>query len=68
METEVNTWPLWMCLKPEQLALLIMYQWKHYGLKLDLMIDIYTDIESLEEIDQLMREPPEYHGESHGAT
>lgn len=55
-----QTWPLWQCLKPEQLAKLIMYQWHYYGLKLDLLADIYRDVEDLEEIDHLMRIPSKY--------
>lgn len=57
-----NTWPLWECLKPESLAMLIQLQWKAYGLKLGLLADFYRDVEDVEEIDQLMRKPPEYRG------
>jgi len=60
--TQRQTWPLWQCLKAEALAALIIYQWEHYGLKLDLLADIYRDVEGLEEIDRLMRKPPEYKG------
>jgi len=49
-----------MCLPPASLAELIQLQWKLYGLKLDLLADIYRDVENLEEIDRLMRKPPEY--------
>jgi len=53
-----TTWPLWECLKPEQLAKLIQLQWRLYGLKLELLThpDL-SGIESLEEIDRLMRIP-----------
>jgi len=60
--TERNTWPLWQCLKAESLAMLIQYQWKHYGTKLDLLVDRYKELESLPEIDRLMRERPRYRG------
>lgn len=61
-----NTWPLWQCLEPQVLAKLVAFQWKHYRTKLDLLtgpranIHIDTQIESLEEIDRLMRTPPEH--------
>ena len=54
---ERTTWPLWQCLESQVLAKLINLQWKLYGLKLDLLTDIYRDIESLEEIDRLMKIP-----------
>lgn len=60
--TERETWPLYQCLKPQCLAKLILYQWDKFGLKLDLMVDIYRDAESIEEIDQLMRERPRWKG------
>lgn len=58
----METWPLWQCLKANQLAMLIQLQWNLYGLKLDLLSDLYKDVESLEEIDRLMRKPPRYRG------
>jgi len=60
--TERNTWPLWRCLSATSLAMLIQYQWKHYGTKLDLLVDRYKELESLPEIDRLMRERPRYRG------
>lgn len=62
--SERVTWPLWQCISPESLAKLILYQWDHYGLKLDLLsgsesdIHVVTTIEPLEEIDHIMRQPP----------
>ena len=56
----METWPLWQCLPDKAVVDLILYQWKHYGLKLDLLTDIYRDLESLEEIDRLMRQRPRY--------
>jgi len=51
--------PIWECLKPEQLAKLILVQWKLYGTKLKcLEKDPEYTIESLEEIDRLMRQRP----------
>jgi len=72
----METWQLWQCLpdgKPcrqngwqsvpcERLIKLIQLQWKQFGLKLDLLTDIYRDVESLEEIDRLMRQRPCYKG------
>jgi len=53
-----TTWPLWECLKPEQLAKLIMLQWKLYGTRLELLTHPdFSGIENLEEIDRLMRIP-----------
>jgi len=53
------TCPIWECLKPEQLAKLILVQWKLYGTKLKcLERDPEYNIESLEEIDRLMRQRP----------
>jgi len=50
--------PIWECLKPEQLGRLALLQWKLYGTKLELMTrpDL-SGVESLEEIDRLMRIP-----------
>lgn len=58
--SERTTWPLWECLQLESLVKLIQYQWDNYGLKLELLIDIYREMESLEEIDRLMRQKPHY--------
>jgi len=53
------TCPIWECLKPEQLAKLIMLQWKLYGTRLELLTrPDYSGIEPLEEIDRLMRQRP----------
>jgi len=52
------TWPLWQCLSGEALVSLIQYQWKTYGLKLELLSDAFREVESREEINQLMRQKP----------
>ena len=59
MAKEINTWPLWLCIPRESLARLILYQWKRYKTKLDIMIDPYSEIESLAEIDRIIRWPPD---------
>ena len=51
------TWLLWECLEPEALGKLIMFQWEMYGTKLDLMTDPFKEVEDLDEIDHLMRQP-----------
>lgn len=60
--SERTTWPLWECLSPGALVLLIQFQWDNYGEKLDLLFwrDAYREVESLEEIDRLMRQKPHY--------
>ncbi len=55
-----TTWPLWQCLSGEVLVLLIQYQWRHYGLKLELLSDAFREVESIEEIDRLMRKPTKW--------
>jgi len=57
---ERTTWPLWECLEPQVLAKLVQYQWDNYGLKLELLSDIYRDVEGLEEIGHLIRQPPRH--------
>ena len=57
---EKNTWPLWMCLSPASLEKLKRFQKDTFGKKLNLQTDPYRDIESLKEIDRLMRKPPEH--------
>jgi len=52
-------YPLWQCISREALAKLILVQWKLYGTKLKcLEKDPEYNIESLEEIDRLMRQRP----------
>lgn len=59
--SERVTWPLWQCLKPEDLVKLIQYQWEHYGTKLELLtITPFSEIEPIEEIDRLMRQPTKW--------
>ncbi len=52
-------WPIWNCLTPECREKLRQYQerWFKEGLKPP---SFYPEIESLEEIDKLMRQPPKY--------
>ena len=57
---EKNTWPLWQCLRPEALSHLARLQRKKYRKGLNLPDDPYRDVESLEEIDRLMRKPSHY--------
>jgi len=52
------SWPLWTCISDTALVNLVLYQWYKYGLKLELLTDMYQDIESLDEIDRIMRKPP----------
>jgi len=59
-------YPLFLCLKPEAQLALAQMQWDIYGLviKEALMPEepiIDTEIESLEEIDHIMRKPPRHH-------
>ena len=67
MKTDRSTWPLWQCISIEKQAQFIQDVWDKFGidlLKEDKPGDSVTyrgKIESLEEIDQLMRKPPEYH-------
>ena len=58
-----ETWPLWECLSARSLVELAQYQWRNYGTKLDVIAGAqdYTEqffVESLAEIDQLMRQAP----------
>lgn len=52
--------PIHQCVRREHLARLALYQWKIYGTVLECLkgTDVYDDIESLEEIDRLMRQRP----------
>lgn len=52
------TWQLWECISRESLIKLVLYQWKHYGQKLDVLIDYYKELEPIEEIESLIRQPP----------
>lgn len=62
----METWPLWMCLKTEQLLTLIDFQWKNHGLKLDLVTDTHKEVENLAEIDRLIRIPTKWVKYPHG--
>ena len=55
-----TTWPLWDCISPESLVALIKFQWENYGLKLTLLTDAFRELESLKEIDRIMRQRPHY--------
>lgn len=56
----METWPLYQCLKANQLALLIQLQWKLYGTRLDLLNDPYKEVENLEEIEKIIKVPSKY--------
>ncbi len=57
-------WPAGECMKPESLALLALYQWETYGYNLEIIarskddIQVETQLESVEEIDKIMRQAP----------
>ncbi len=57
-------WPLFLCISPEALAKLILYQEKEYHLRLDILslpeARTHLDMkgESLEEIASIMCQPP----------
>jgi len=63
-------WPLFWCLKPEDQAKLIQYQWAEYGIKLNIPAPPDTSqgdweivlSENQEEISKLMRQRPHYKG------
>ena len=57
---EKNTWPLWQCLSPETLALLVNLQRRLYDTELTIPTDPYKGVENLQEIDQLIRQSPQY--------
>jgi len=51
-------YPLWQCISREALAKLILVQWKLYDTKLELLTRAdFSGVESLKEIDRLMRIP-----------
>ena len=56
-------WPLYECISAKALVKLAQYQWLNYQTRLDIFLsDIeYSEqffIESLAEIDRIMRQPP----------
>lgn len=57
-----NIWPLWQCIPVEALAKLTLFQWREYGLKLELLTDAFRDVEGIQEIGRLMRDKPQYKG------
>lgn len=66
-EVDKETWPLGLIISREELAKLVQLQWKTYGTKLDLLTDDpYKEVEPVEEIEVLMKEPPHYKGKSGG--
>ena len=59
--SEHVTWPLWICISPESLAKLFVFQWDKYGYRLEipaLKLNIGVVYPSLEEIDKTMRQRP----------
>lgn len=61
-----TTWPLFWCLKPEAQAKLMQLYWDEFGTRLEIPAppgiteDVWQKVrlESLEEIDRIMRQPP----------
>ena len=58
-----ETWPLWECISSKALVELAQYQWLNFGTKLDIIAGApdYSEqffVESLTEIDRLMRQAP----------
>ena len=58
---DVVIWPLYSCVEPSAVALLIQYQYDNYGQKLDIMTEPPVvghsfELEPLEEIEILIRE------------
>jgi len=60
----IKNCPLFWALSPETQAALMVYQWDNYGEKLNIPAPPGTStgtsvqLENLEEIDQLLRQPP----------
>jgi len=52
-----KTYPLWECLSAKALVLLVEYQWRTYGLRLDLMCR-FPEIEKLPELEHIMKQRP----------
>lgn len=50
------TYPLWQCISIESLVKLAIFQWKEYGLKLELIK--FTKIESSKELQRIMKQKP----------
>ena len=57
-------WPLFWCISQEARVALMKYQWEHFGLRLNIPpepftpVSFSTQLESLEEIDRMMRQKP----------
>jgi len=67
MKHKPSTWPLWACLPNRIVTKLLLYQKDNYGEWLDLVTGSGTTqdnshIESLEEIDRLIRQKPRFSG------
>ncbi len=70
----MNTFPLFLMLKPEDQVKLITFQWDNYGLKLDLPIQPKQEpfanslilTETSEEYEREMRKAPHPGGQSSG--
>lgn len=64
----METWPLWKCIKAEKQAQFIQDIWDKFGIDLlkedkpGTSVTYLGKIESLEEIDQLIRKRPRYKG------
>ncbi len=60
-----NSVPIFWCLSVEAQAVLMKFQFDNYGVRLDILpapegIQIDTELETPEEIDKLMRQPPKH--------
>ena len=65
MKNRQYKWPLFYCISVEEQALLMQFQWDEYGFRLTIppapshgRID--TEIESPEEIERIMKQPPKH--------
>jgi len=55
------SYPIWWCLSAENQAKLMQFQWDNFGYYLEippLPVGSIENIESLEEIDKIIRKPP----------
>jgi len=61
----MTEWPLWKCIPPGRIGRLVLYQRDNFGNELELLpviraeLESADEIESLEEIDRIIRKPPE---------
>ena len=55
--TERTKWPIWQCLSGSSLAALADYQLATYNVKPDFIPDPFSEVESLEELKEIMQGP-----------